>query len=221
MRAVVRGFITDVVEQLPLLEPIVEIGARPAEGQEQSANLRSLFPGREYIGCDIRPGPNVDRIEDIHALSFDDGSVGTVIAADTLEHVADPIRAMQEVRRVLEPGGTVVITSVMFFVIHAHPWDYWRFTPEGFAQLLAPFESTLVAAHGWQELPETVLGVGVNGPATLPLERFPRTAAAVRGWGAGMAVDLGPMRMSLRQLWALTARETVAGVRRRVARRAG
>jgi len=220
MRNVVRAFMTDVAEQLPLLEPIVEIGARPAEGQEAITDLRSLFPGREYVGCDIQDGPGVDRIEDVHQLSFADGSVGTVLAADTLEHVADPIRALQEIHRVLKPGGTVAITSVMFFVIHAHPWDFWRFTPEGFDRLLAPFETRLVAAHGWDLMPETVLGVGVKGPADAPLtlDRLPRTAAAVRSWGQAKPVDLGPMRLSLRELWGLTGRETLGALRRRASR---
>lgn len=220
MRNVVRAFMTDVAEQLPLLEPIVEIGARPAEGQEEITNLRSLFPGREYIGCDIQEGPGVDRIEDVHALTFEDGSVGTVLAADTLEHVSDPIRALEEIHRVLKPGGTVAITSVMFFVIHAHPWDFWRFTPEGFERLLQPFETTLVTGHGWDLMPETVMGVGVKGAADPPLtlDRLPRTAAAVAEWGRQKPVDLGPMRLSLRELWGITGRETLGALRRRAGR---
>lgn len=219
MRPVVHQFMIDVAERLPLIEPIVEIGARPAPGQESGPDLRALFPGRDYIGCDLQEGPRVDRIEDIHALSFADDSIGTVLAADTLEHVADPIRAMNEIYRVLKPGGTVAITSVMFFVIHEHPWDFWRFTPEGFEKLLEPFEQRLAAGHGWELMPETVFGVGVKkGGEPLTLDMLPRTAAAVAGWGKGAPIDFGPMRMSLGQLWRTTARETARAVTRRVSR---
>ena len=216
MRPSVRRFAEEVATRLPLPEPIVEIGARPAEGQEDIADLRALFPGREYIGCDLQPGPGVDRIEDVHDLSFDDDSVGTIISFDTLEHVADPLRAVREMHRVLRPGGVVAISSVMFFVIHAHPWDYWRFTPEGFGLLLEPFEQRLVLAQGDERLPQNVFGVGIKGPSpVLTEDLLPDTVAACRTWDAGQPVAFGPMRMSLRQLWRFTVTETGKAVQRR------
>lgn len=209
MRPAVLEFASDVAAHLPLVEPLVELGARAAAGQEGIADLRTLFGAKEHIGCDIQEGPGVDRIEDVHHLTFADDSVGTVICLETLEHVTDPIRAVQEMHRVLRPGGVLAISSLMFFPIHAHPWDFWRFTPEGFEMLLRPFESSLVVAQGWDLMPEGVFGIGVKGPLALTAEEhLPRTTEIARAWGAGKRVDLGPMRMSVRELWRFTLAQT-------------
>jgi SAM-dependent methyltransferase len=220
MRPSVRDFAVDVAEGFPIAAPLVEIGARAAAGQEDQADLRAIFGVEPYIGCDIQAGPGVDRIEDVHALGFDDASVGTVLCLETLEHVANPIQAMAEIHRVLRPGGLVAISSLMFFPIHEHPWDYWRFTPQGFELLLAPFESRLVVTEGWELMPEGVFGVGVKGPLPggLTADRLPRMARRHRQWGRELQVDFGPIRLSVRDLWRHTLRASVAAVRRRVSR---
>jgi SAM-dependent methyltransferase len=212
-------FAHDVAENFPVVEPLVEMGARAADGQEAIADLRPLFRAREHIGCDIQEGTGVDRIEDIHALTFDDESVGTIICLETLEHVFDPLRAVQEMHRVLRPGGVLAISSVMFFPIHAHPWDFWRFTPEGFERLLEPFESRLVLAHGWNLMPEGVYGIGIKGPdPSLTPARLPRIREMSEHWADHTTVDLGPIRMTTRQLWDFTRHYTALAARRRVHR---
>jgi SAM-dependent methyltransferase len=47
---------------------------------------------------------------DIHALQFPGGTFDLVVHSDTLEHVCDPVRALQECRRVLKPGGHLAFT---------------------------------------------------------------------------------------------------------------
>ena len=51
-----------------------EFGSFQVEGQEGYANLRGMFPGKVYVGCDMRPGPGVDRVEDVSAINEPDGS---------------------------------------------------------------------------------------------------------------------------------------------------
>lgn len=206
MRPAVFEFARDVAESFELAEPLVEIGARAAAGQEDVADLRAVFNASEHIGCDIQEGPGVDRIEDVHHLTFADNSVGTVICLETLEHVADPLRAVQEMHRVLKPGGLLAISSLMFFPIHEHPWDYWRFTPEGFDLLLSPFETRLVVAQGWELMPDGVFGVGIKGPAELGRDSLPRTSRVSDSWPYGKVVDFGPIRLTVRELWGHTLR---------------
>ena len=44
-------------------------------------------------------------VADIHALPFEDRVYDTVLANNVLEHSYDPVRCLQEIRRVLKPGG--------------------------------------------------------------------------------------------------------------------
>jgi len=162
MRDNLKRFVRDVTTAIPLSEPIVEIGALQVPGQEGYADLRPFFVGKAYIGCDLRPGPGVDRLEDAEHLTFADASVGTVLMLDTLEHVQNCQMAMAEVYRVLQPGGVVLISSWMLFPIHAYPDDYWRFTPSAFHLLLRDFPTRLVFTQGFPRLPHTLLGVGIK-----------------------------------------------------------
>ena len=59
-----KAFCNLVAKTLDCPDPIVEFGSYQVEGQEGYANLRALFSGKEYVGCDMRPGPGVDRVED-------------------------------------------------------------------------------------------------------------------------------------------------------------
>ena len=165
MRPQVRAFVDVVSSTLPVDEPVYEFGSYQVPGQEELANLRPLFPGKSYVGCDMRPGPGVDKVLDLHNIARPNLTAGTVLCLDTLEHVEYCHRAMEEVYRILKPGGMCVISSVMAFPIHEFPYDYWRFTPSGFESLLKAFESRWVGYIGDARFPHTVLGIGVKGPA--------------------------------------------------------
>lgn len=197
MRPHLREFLNRCAALLPAPEPIVEIGAFQVPGQESIAELRPLFPGKKYIGCDMLPGVGVDRIENIHALSFADASVGTFILADTLEHVADPIRGMREVHRCLREDGVVIFTSVMHFPIHAYPNDYWRYTPEAFRALAEQFPTAAIFYAGDPLFPHTVCGVAAKReyPAEKiealagPLAEIRKPAPTIVEKRAGQVID--------------------------------
>lgn len=57
-------------------------------------------------------GRDVDLGEgDAHHLSFDDGSFDTVVCTFSLCNIPDPERALSEMRRVLRPGGRVILVD--------------------------------------------------------------------------------------------------------------
>ena len=161
MQKHVRQFVEIAARTLPLIEPIYEFGSMQVQNGDSEADLRSIFRGRSYVGSDFRSGPGVDKVLNLHDIQEMDGSIGTVICVDTLEHVEYPRRAMQELYRVLQNDGVAIISSVMNFPIHGYPNDYWRFTPEGFRSLLNVFDGHFVGSCGSDpSFPQTIVGIG-------------------------------------------------------------
>jgi len=162
MRENIRNLIEISAKEFDLMEPIVEIGSFQVPGQEELANLRPIFPGKQFIGCDMRHGNGVDRIENVECLSFENESIGTILIMDTLEHVENCFNALDEIYRVLKKDGVVIMSSVMDFPIHDYPSDYWRFTPEAFKLLLKKFPIKIIGVQGNPEHPHTVYGIGLK-----------------------------------------------------------
>ncbi len=166
MRENVRSFVEIAAEVFELRGPVYEFGSLLVEGSGTDANLRSVFPRRQFIGCDMRPGPGVDRIEDLDRLKLPDETAQTIVCVDTLEHVFNAQQAVSEMLRVLAPGGVLVVAVPMDFRVHDYPADYWRFTPACIDRLLSPLAGTVVVWQGIENYPHTVLGVGCKAPVT-------------------------------------------------------
>ena len=156
MNHFLHGVARAVAETFDLPGPILEIGSYQVDGQEGIANLRGLFPGREYIGVDMRPGPGVDCVADVAHLPQADASVGAVLALSTFEHVRCFWRGFEEIRRVLRPDGALLVCCPFYFHIHNYPHDYWRFTPAALEALLEPYPSKILGWHGARNRPANV-----------------------------------------------------------------
>jgi len=84
---------------------------------------RGLFDGWRVLDVNGTPGvsavlaglPFYERGDfpgtDLHALTHEDGRFDLVIHSDTLEHVAHPVLALEQCRRVLRPGRRLCFTA--------------------------------------------------------------------------------------------------------------
>jgi ubiquinone/menaquinone biosynthesis C-methylase UbiE len=72
------------------------------EATEDALALSRAELGRRGIGADFLVG-------DVHDLDLPDGSFDVVHAHQVLQHVADPVQALREMRRVCRPGGVVAV----------------------------------------------------------------------------------------------------------------
>ena len=83
-----------------------------------------------------------DIVGDIQNLPLPDNSEDAIACLSVLEHVENPFRAVEELRRVLRPQGAVLVYVPFLFYYHAERGyykDYWRFTKDALTVLFAPF----------------------------------------------------------------------------------
>jgi SAM-dependent methyltransferase len=160
--------------------PVLELGSFYLPGWEDLADLRPYFRGRDYIGCDIRPGLGVDRIEDAERLSLADASIGTALICDMLPHTPHPHRVVAEVLRVLSDDGLFATSAAFNYRINAFPTDYYRFTASGLDTLLEGFEARRVFALGPRVKPRFAFAVAAKRSNPDFLERLPLFEQGIR-----------------------------------------
>ncbi len=73
----------------------------------------------------------IDYMSDIVALPVPDHSFDVVMCSEVLEHVPEPIKALQEMARILKPEGRLFLTAPLGSGLHQLPFHYYGgYTPE-------------------------------------------------------------------------------------------
>jgi len=101
------------------------------------AGTTRVLEGRRQVRVDIQLHNRPDVCSDLHALPFRDATFDTVFSIAVLEHCRRPWVAIRELRRVLRPGGHLLLSLPFIQPAHANPDDYFRFTAEGMRELAA------------------------------------------------------------------------------------
>lgn len=80
-------------------------------------------------GNSMHPNPHLDHEQDLNQpLAFPDASFDTIILSDVLEHIRRPEQLVQEMFRILAPGGHVLMNVPFYYGLHERPFDYYRYT---------------------------------------------------------------------------------------------
>src|SRR5258708_20846556 len=106
------------------------------------------------VNIDLYAFPGVDVRANAEQLPFASNSFQRVECDAVLEHVVSPERVMQEIPRVLKPGGFVHLVTPFCHPFHEYPKDYRRFTLDGLKLLADGLE---VVAEGWRTGPTATL----------------------------------------------------------------
>jgi ubiquinone/menaquinone biosynthesis C-methylase UbiE len=159
-----RGMIENTVRSLQIQkgDVILEIGPGNAD------HVREMVPrGIEYHGVDIAPtmvedarrrlGSITDPKIEFHLyegsiLPFADKTFDRIFTVNTIYFWKEPAAFLQEIHRVLRPGGTAAITFAQRSFMEKLPFTKWHFTfydTEKLRQLVAgsPFRSAEFRDH--------------------------------------------------------------------------
>ena len=137
------GVETQIEDAVKQLAAETSPSARVLDGGAGEGRHASSFAGHRYVGVDLGIGDGswdysgVDAAADLEALPFPDGVFDAALNIVVLEHTRDPQRVLQELSRVLKPGGRLLLIAPQQWEVHQHPHDYFRFTRFGLQLLLA------------------------------------------------------------------------------------
>jgi len=117
-------------------------------GQEQRGMLldlacgespfRSYFPKVEaYIRVDLNPLDPEVITGNMLAIPVARQSMDVVLLFQAITDVPNPVAVLKEVRRVLRPGGQLLVCESMEYPEHDAPYDFYRLMPEGLRTLAA------------------------------------------------------------------------------------
>ena len=116
--------------------------------------LNVFFEGKDYKTFNINPLAKPDIVGSAYAMPLSDASIDAVINFNLLEHLETPQLFVDEVKRVLRPGGYVYSTILFIHPYHggmnagAYCPDYYRFTKDGSKFLFRDFVDVQISSDG-------------------------------------------------------------------------
>ena len=99
--------------------------------------------GKNAVRLDVSPQCHPDILADIQGpTGLREASFDTILALDVLEHLRYPRRAVEEISRILKPGGLLYITVP--FCFPRHGTEYYRFSDLALEDLLSDFGTEII-----------------------------------------------------------------------------
>lgn len=89
---------------------------------------------------------------DAHNLeAFPSESYNLALSLETLEHLYNPVKAVDEMTRLLKVGGIIFLSGMCAYGYHAEPQCYWHVYPDAMSYMLRNFDIAEIIGYGGSE----------------------------------------------------------------------
>jgi SAM-dependent methyltransferase len=124
-----RVYLEQVVRTVALEVPAraMVLDAGSGVGLYKSRFSHTRYESADFMQVDKKYG-EVLYVCDLASIPVEDARFDFVLFTQTMEHLKEPQRVLQELVRVLKSGGRILYTGPLFYEEHEQPHDYFRYT---------------------------------------------------------------------------------------------
>jgi SAM-dependent methyltransferase len=126
------AWVAQALTALPAGARLLDAGAGECQYKKHCGHLKyvaqdiAVYDGKGDSGLQTGTWDfsQIDIVSDILSIPEPDASFDAVLCTEVLEHLPDPVRALDEMARLLRPGGMFVITAPFWSLTHFAPYHY-------------------------------------------------------------------------------------------------
>lgn len=128
-------YVETMLGQLSGVKTALDVGALDVNGSPRELVAKA---GIEFTGADLESGQGVDVVIDITAAfdeverAFAARRFDLVMSLNTLEHIFEPLKALDNMLSLVADGGYLLIVAPLVWELHDWPYDFYRLTPDFF-----------------------------------------------------------------------------------------
>lgn len=142
-------------KNIPPNSKVLDVGAGSSPYKNQFAHCE--YKTQDF--CQLLPNQlrfengyaQIDYVSAAHEITVASGTFDVIICTEVLEHVHNPIEVVNEIGRILKPGGKLILTAPLGSGLHQQPYHFYGgYTPFWYDKFLtlAEFKDICVVPNG-------------------------------------------------------------------------
>jgi len=148
IRLTILGLVIYASKQLKTGMSLLDVGAGDCPYKSVFANI--TYKSADFAGTEYHQFKEIDYVCPADNIPVKEKSFEAILCTEVLEHVPEPKNVLAEFNRVLKNKGNLFLTTPLIFQVHEEPYDFFRYTPYSFMNLLEEtgFEVVFITSRG-------------------------------------------------------------------------